>query len=142
MQPERRYWLIPGTGTVRTKVFGAVMGLIGGLLLGGIVIPSRAVVAPLTGLATAAAAVVTEYWLQRVPHTPVLPLWGAMLGAATGMVAGAIVGLIAALGFAGYLLVTGQPLLPPFALLAETAAISGVANLIVGFSLGLGLLRQ
>lgn len=137
MTPERHDRLISGAVATRTRVLGAVLGLLGGLLLGGIVLPSRLITAPLTALAAAATAVITEQRLRQVRHTPALSLWGATIGSAIGMVAGAVVGLAAALLVALYLLILGQPSLAPFALLAETAAITGLAGLLAGFTLGL-----
>lgn len=145
MEHERRVWLVPGTGSVRAKLLGGAAGLIAGLLLGGIISPSRFLTAPLTALAAGTAAVVAEYWLSTSRHTTLLPLWGAVIGATAGLVAGAVVGLVAGLLYGVFLAVTTGYALAPLSglyLAFETSAITGVASLFTGFSLGLSLARD
>ncbi|MGV3724625.1 MAG: hypothetical protein ACO1SX_27325 [Actinomycetota bacterium] len=141
MQNQRRFWLIPGIGSFQTKLLGASLGLIAGLLFGGVVIPSKLISAPLAAIAGALAAVVVEYRLHQIRSTALLPLWGAMIGAVAGMISGAVVGIAVALGLAAYLAITGQPVGGSFGLPVELAAITGLASLFTGFSLGFSIAR-
>jgi ABC-type multidrug transport system permease subunit len=142
MQNRRRFWLVPGIGSLQAKLLGASLGLIGGVLLGGVVIPWKLLAAPLTAIGGGLAAVVMEYRMRQIRATPLLPLWGAMIGAVAGMVSGAVVGLLAALALGVYFGATGQPIPGAFGLPVETAAITGVAGLLTGFSLGFSMARQ
>lgn len=142
MQHRRRHWLIPGIGSFRAKLLGGSIGMIAGLLLAGIVIPSKLISAPLTAIAGAMAAVVVEYRLRQIHTAPLLPLQGALLGAAAGLVAGALVGLAAALMVCAYFAMRGYAVAGAFGLPVETAVVTGIAGLLTGFWLGVSIKRD
>jgi hypothetical protein len=127
------------TGSTRTRVLGAALGLMGGLLFGGIVLPSRLITAPLTAVAVAAAAVLVENWLAANRHATFLPLRSAWIGGAAGLGIGVVVGLIAGAGYSALAFAHGSP--PDIALqglgtTVEIGAISALFGLIAGFGLG------
>jgi len=142
MQHQRHYWLIPGIGSFRAKLLGASIGLIAGLLLAGIVIPSKLIAAPLTAIAGAMAAVVIEYRLHQIHSAPLLALRGALIGAAAGLLAGALVGLAAALAVGAYFVMRGYSVTGAFGLPVETAVVTGIAGLVTGFWLGVSIKRD
>lgn len=118
---------------------GAALGLIGGLLFGGIVLPSRLLTAPITAVAVAAAAVMVENWLANHDGATFRPLRSAWVGGAAGLAAGATLGLVIGAGYSALAYVQGaSPLmaLQGMFTIVEVGAISGLAGLIAGFSLG------
>lgn len=128
------------TGSLRTKLLGAALGMVGGLMFGGIVLPSRLLTAPVTAVAAAAAAVVVEHWLDDNEHTTLLPVRSAWVGGAAGLAAGAALGLLLGAGYSLLALAKGAPLvvaLQGLTTLVETSAISGLAGLVAGFCLGI-----
>jgi hypothetical protein len=133
------------TGSLRTKLLGAALGLVGGLLFGGIVLPSRLLTAPLTAVATAVAAVLVEHWLESDERTSFVPVRSAWVGGAVGLAAGAALGLLAGAGYALLALVQGAtPLVALQGLFTavEIGAISGLAGLVAGLCLGVLKARE
>lgn len=124
---------------------GAALGLIGGLLFGGIVLPSRLLTAPITAVAVAAAAVMVENWLADHDDATFRPLRSAWVGGAAGLAAGAVLGLVIGTGYSGLAYLQGaRPLmaLQGMFTIVEVGAISGLAGLIAGFSLGASAARE
>jgi len=145
MEHLHRAWPDRDTGSLRTKLLGAALGLIGGLLFGGIVLPSRLLTAPVTAVAAAAAAVLVEQWLSDNDRTTFLPLRSAWVGGAAGLAAGAVLGLLMGAAYSALAFVHGAvPLVALQGLFTtvEIAAISGLAGLIAGFCLGVSEARD
>jgi hypothetical protein len=133
------------SGSSRTKYLGGALGLIAGLLLGGILIPLQLITAPLTAVAGAAAAALTEYTLHASRRATLLPLEGALIGCASGILCGAIAGMAGGLLYGLFLLATGGPAAAPIGGLYfafETSAITGLVGLFCGFLLGLEESRE
>jgi hypothetical protein len=132
-------WPDAEMGSLRAKLLGAALGLIGGLLFGGIVLPSRLLTAPVTAVAAAAAAVLVERWLENNDRASFLPVRSAWVGGAAGLAIGATLGLLLGASYSALAFAHGAE--PRVALqglftLVEIGAISGLAGLIAGFCLG------
>lgn len=133
------------SGSLRTKLLGAALGLIGGLLFGGIVLPSRLLTAPLTAVATAVAAVLVEHWLENNEQASFIPVRSAWVGGAAGLAVGAALGLLVGTGYTVLAFVQGA--VPHVALqglftAVEVGAITGLAGLVAGLCLGVLKLRE
>jgi hypothetical protein len=141
----------------RSLLWGGSIGLLGGLVLGVLlwalwflgqgrrigdtvstILGYTAVTAFACTLAGALTGVLTCYLLHGYPHSPFLPLAGAITGAASDIILGAVIGFFATLITCLILKMNGQS--PIAGLLV--GAVCALINCGLGIAIGLLVVRE